>query len=255
MKQVALITGASSGIGAATARKFAKQGYNIIITARRAERIKELKQELKQEYGVEVQAVNFDVSDRHSCEAVFDSLPEGFRDIDVLVNNAGRASDMAKIHDGDLSNWDEVINTNVKGLLYISRIVVAAMVKRGSGHVINIGSIAGTQPYEYGNVYCATKHAVHGLTHAMRIDLVGTGVRVTEVRPGKVETEFSLVRYHGDKEKADKVYSGYQALMPQDIADAVWWAVDKPAHVNVDEIVVTPSAIPNSYSPVPHSGK
>lgn len=251
MKKVALITGASSGIGAAAARVFAREGYNIIITARRIERTKELEKELKSQYGVKVESVNFDIRDRRRCEAIFSAMPEDFRDIDVLVNNAGRASDMVKIQDGDLTNWEEVIDTNIKGLLYMSRIVSARMIERGGGHIVNIGSIAGTQPYEYGNVYCATKHAVHGLSQSMRIDLIGTGVRVTEIRPGKVETEFSLVRYHGDKEQADKVYEGYEALRAEDIAEAIWWSVNQPARINVDEIVVTPAAIPNSYTSVP----
>lgn len=247
MKKTALITGATSGIGRATARAFADEGYDLIITGRRAERLKSLKAELEKDTGAEVLALSFDVRDRRACEAALCSLPEGFRCIDVLVNNAGLASGLDPIQDGDPSDWEAMIDTNIKGLLYITRTVAPEMAARGAGHIINIGSIAGTQPYEKGNVYCATKHAVHALSQGMRIDLLGTGVRVTEVRPGMVETEFSVVRFHGDRERADGVYAGLEPLAGEDIAEVILWAASQPAHVNIDEVVVTPLAQANSY--------
>ena len=247
MKKIVLITGATSGIGEASAKLFAANGYDIIITGRRAERLKALKEELKDKFGCKVHVMSFDIKDARSVKASLEAVPEHFRRIDVLLNNAGKASDFIKIQDGDIANWDEVIDTNVKGLIYMTRIISPMMIKQGGGHIINIGSIAGTEPYEYGNVYCATKHAVHGFSKSIRIDLLGTGVRVTEIRPGKVWTEFSLVRFRGDKEKADKVYEGYRALRAEDIAETILWAANQPPHVNIDEVVITPAAQANSY--------
>ncbi len=247
MKQVVLVTGATSGIGEATARIFAEEGYDLIITGRRAERLKQLKQELKEDHGVSVHVLCFDIKERQSCQAALESLPEKFRQIDILVNNAGMASDFVHFQSGDVNNWEEVIDTNIKGVLYISRIVAERMVAQGHGHIVNIGSTAGTEPYECGNVYCATKHAVHALSETMRIDLLGTGVKVTEIRPGKVETEFSLIRFHGDKEAADKVYAGYEPLRGEDIAETILWAVRQPAHVSINEVIITPASQANSY--------
>lgn len=248
MKKTALVTGATSGIGLATARLLAADGFHLIVTGRRAERLKELKKELKDDHPeIKVHVLSFDIKDRHSCEAALGALPESYRRIDVLVNNAGLASDLVKFQEGDFSNWDTVIDTNIKGLIYVSRLVTAIMLEQGGGHIVNIGSIAGTEPYAEGNVYCATKHAVHGFSKALRIDLLGTNVKVTEVRPGKVDTEFSLVRFHGDREKADSAYEGYTALSGEDVARAVLWAVSQPEHVNIDEIVITPAAQANSY--------
>lgn len=248
MKKVALITGATSGIGNATAKLFADNGYNLIVTGRRAERLKELKSELKAKYtGIKVHTLSFDVKDRDSCSACLGSLPEDFRRIDVLVNNAGLASELVKFQDGSISNWDTVIDTNIKGVIYITKIVADIMVVQGGGHIVNIGSVAGTEPYEGGNIYCATKFAIHGLSKTMRIDLLGTGVKVTEVRPGKTNTEFSLVRFGGDREEADRAYEGYQPLTGDDIAQSIFWAVSQPANVNIDEIVITPAAQANSY--------
>lgn len=248
MKKVVMVTGATSGIGAATARLFAENGYNLLITGRRVGRLKDLKQELKAKHpGINVHPLSFDVKDRRGVEAALSSLPEEFRRIDVLVNNAGKASDMVKIQSGDLHNWDDVIDTNIKGLVYVTRLVSEQMAANGGGHIVNIGSIAGTEPYECGNIYCATKHAVHALSQSMRIDLLGTGIKVTEVRPGKVETEFSLVRFRGDEEMARRTYEGYEPLTGEDIAQTIFWAVSQPDHVNIDEIVVTPKAQANSY--------
>lgn len=247
MGKIALITGATSGIGEATARVFADEGYDLILTGRRAERLRELKKELEERYSVEVLGLSFDVRDRHQCEAALASLPEHYRCIDVLVNNAGLAAGLEHIDQGDLNDWEAMIDTNVKGLLYVSRIVSKGMKANGVGHIVNIGSIAGTQPYEKGNVYCASKHAVHALSQGMRIDLLGGGIRVTEIRPGMVETEFSLVRFHGDGERADAGYNGVTPLTGDDIADAILWATSQPAHVNIDEIVLTPVQQANAY--------
>lgn len=245
--KVALITGATSGIGAATAGLFASEGYNLIITGRRADRLKAFKQALKEKYGIKVHVLNFDVKDKATGKAALEALPEDMRNIDVLVNNAGFASEMVKFQEGNLQNWDDVIDTNLKGMIYISRLVVDGMIKRGSGHIVNIGSVAGTEPYASGNIYSVSKHAVHGLSKSMRIDLLGTGVKVSEIRPGKVKTEFSLVRYKWDREAADKCYAGFQPLSGEDVAQAVLWVVNQPLNVNIDEIVLTPLAQANSY--------
>lgn len=245
--KVAMITGATAGIGRATAELFASEGYTLVITGRRAERLKELKKELKDKYGVKVQVLNFDVKDKDTGLAAMNALQEPYNQIDVLVNNAGLASEMVRFQDGDLQNWDEVIDTNVKGPIYISRFVARGMIERGRGHIVNIGSVAGTEPYECGNIYGASKHALHGLSRSMRIDLLGTGVKVTEIRPGKVETEFSLVRYKGDQEAADKCYEGFRPLLGDDIARTILWAVSQPDNVNIDEIMITPVSQANSY--------
>lgn len=248
MRKVAMITGATSGIGEATARVFAEtKNYDLIITGRRADRLKTLKQELQEQYGIKVHVLSYDVRDYQRCCAVLDSVKDEFRHIDVLVNNAGRATDMVKFQEGDIRNWDEVIDINIKGFIYMARLVSERMVQQGGGHIVNLGSIAGTEAYASGNVYCATKHAVHALSRSMRIDLLGTGVKVTEIRPGKVETEFSIIRFHGDKEAADKVYEGIRPLTGTDIARTILWAVSQPDHVNIDELVVTPVSQANSY--------
>lgn len=242
-----MITGATSGIGEAAARLFAAEGCNLILTGRRWDRLKALKKELEAEHGIEILPLAFDIRDRKQCEAAIDSLPADMAAIDVLVNNAGLASGLDHIDQGDVNDWEAMIDTNVKGLLYITRRVLPRMVETGSGHVVNIGSIAGTQPYEKGSVYCATKHAVHALSQGMRIDLLGKGIKVTEIRPGMVETEFSVVRFHGDSDRASSVYDGVTPLTGEDVADAVLWAVMQPPHVNVDEIVLTPLAQANAY--------
>ncbi|MBO7198032.1 MAG: SDR family NAD(P)-dependent oxidoreductase [Tidjanibacter sp.] len=248
MSKVVLITGATSGIGEATARAFAEEGYKIIITGRRSERLAALKAELKEQFGAEVCVASFDVREKAMCEAALEALPEEFAQIDILVNNAGLASGLEHLNEGATADWNAMIDTNVKGLLYITRAVANRMIERGEGgHIINLGSTAGTQVYENGNVYCATKHAVHALSHGMRIDFLRHRIRVTEIRPGMVETEFSVVRFHGDKDRADGVYKGLQPLKGEDVAEAIVWAAMQPAHVNISEIVLTPTAQADSY--------
>lgn len=247
MAKTVLITGATSGIGEAAARAFAEESYNIIITGRRAARLKSLKKELEAEFGVEVALLAFDVRDCKQCKAALDSLPKDFADIDILINNAGLAAGLEHIDQGDIMDWNAMIDTNVKGLLYVTQYVSRRMIERGTGHIINVGSIAGTQVYENGGVYSATKHAVHALSQGMRIDFLSHGIKVTEIRPGMVETEFSLVRFHGDEERADNVYNGVTPLTGDDVADAMLWVVSLPEHVNIDEIVLTPVQQANAY--------
>lgn len=233
-----LITGASSGIGEACARAFAAAGARLLLCARRVDRLARLAKELD----TEVHHVALDVRDRHAVDAVVAGLPEGWRDIDVLVNNAGVAAGLAPLHEGDPDDWDRMLDTNVRGLLNVTRAVVPAMVARSRGHVLNIGSIAGRETYPSGAVYCASKAAVDRITKGLRMDLLGTGVRVSTVDPGLVDTEFSVVRFHGDHERADAVYSGMIPLSGDDVADAVVWVADRPAHVQVTELVILPTA-------------
>ena len=248
MSKVVLITGATSGIGRATARAFAKEGNRVIVTGRRAERLEALKAELEEEFGAKVCVVSFDVRDEQACNNLLSLLPEEFAEIDILVNNAGLASGLEHINEGASDDWNAMIDTNVKGLLYITRVVSNQMIARGKGgHIVNLGSTAGTQVYENGNVYCATKHAVHAISHGMRIDLLRHRIRVTEIRPGMVETEFSVVRFHGDKQRADGVYKGLKPLVGEDVAAAIVWATSQPEHVNIGEIVLTPTAQADSY--------
>ena len=248
MNKVALITGATSGIGEATARALAAAGYKLIITGRRGDRLTALQAELTEKFGAEVLTKCFDVRDKEQCEEALRTLPEEFAAIDILVNNAGLASGLEHLNEGADEDWNAMIDTNVKGLLYITRAVSNRMIARGEGgHIVNLGSTAGTQVYENGNVYCATKHAVHALSHGMRIDLLRHRIRVTEIRPGMVETEFSVVRFHGDKNRADGVYKGLKPLTGEDVAQAILWALSQPAHVNISEIVLTPTAQADSY--------
>lgn len=248
MNKVALITGATSGIGEATARALATAGYKLIITGRRGDRLTALQAELTEQFGAEVLTKCFDVRDKEQCEEALRTLPEEFAAIDILVNNAGLASGLEHLNEGADEDWNAMIDTNVKGLLYITRAVSNRMIARGEGgHIVNLGSTAGTQVYENGNVYCATKHAVHALSHGMRIDLLRHRIRVTEIRPGMVETEFSVVRFHGDKNRADGVYKGLKPLTGEDVAQAILWALSQPAHVNISEIVLTPTAQADSY--------
>jgi 3-hydroxy acid dehydrogenase/malonic semialdehyde reductase len=240
--KVVFITGASAGIGRSCARAFAAEGAKILMCARRADRLKAFASELKKEFGVPVNYFALDVRDQAAVEKAVAGLAKDWRAIEVLVNNAGLSRGLTKLHEGLLSDWEEMIDTNVKGLLYVSRAIIPGMVERGSGHVINIGSIAGQEVYPGGNVYCATKFAVRALTKGLRLDLNGTPVRVSEVAPGLVETEFSIVRFHGDSERAGKVYQGLTPLLPDDIADAVVWCATRPPHVNISEVVVMPTA-------------
>lgn len=237
-----LITGASAGIGLATARAFARAGARLVLAARREDRLSALASELAERHRTECHLITLDVRDAGVVTRMLEDLPARWADIDVLVNNAGLSRGLEKLHEGNLSDWDEMVDTNVKGLLYVTRAVVPGMVNRGRGHVINLGSIAGHEVYPKGAVYCATKHAVGAITRGLRIDLLGTPVRVTTVDPGLVETEFSLVRFHGDQGRAARVYEGVQPLTAEDVADAILYAATRPAHVNVDEIVVMATA-------------
>jgi len=242
MKKIALITGATSGIGAATALLLAQNGFNLIITGRRQEQLNILTEKLKAECAVEVHALCFDIRKLSAVNQAIDSLPDEWKNIDVLVNNAGLAAGLDPIQGGNIDDWEQMLDTNVKGLLYISRKVLPTMVQRASGHVVNIGSIAGKEVYPNGNVYCASKFAVDALSKSMRIDLVKHGIRVTQISPGMVETEFSMVRFKGNSEAAKRVYTGLTPLSANDVADTVLYAVTRPNHVNINEIVLTPVA-------------
>jgi 3-hydroxy acid dehydrogenase/malonic semialdehyde reductase len=240
--KIVFITGASSGIGESTAQAFAAQGAKMLMCARRAERLEKLALTLEFEYGVAAHYFRLDVRDQPAVEKAVAGLPPEWRAIEILVNNAGLSRGLDKLPQGLLDDWEEMIDTNVKGLLYVSRAVIPGMIERGRGHIVNIGSIAGHEVYPGGNVYCATKFAVRALSKGLRLDLSGTPIRVSEVAPGMVETEFSLVRFHGDAERAGKVYQGLTPLAPDDVADAVVWCATRPLHVNVSEIVVMPTA-------------
>lgn len=244
--KIALITGASSGLGKSISCKLAKEGYNVIITGRRQERLTQLEKEIETHYDVEALSLVFDVRLYSEVEASINSLPEKWRNIDILVNNAGLAVGLNPVHQGIIDDWERMIDTNVKGLLYVTRLVSPRMVERRSGHIINIGSIAGKEVYQNGNVYCATKHAVDALNKAMRIDLLPYGVKVTQVCPGAVQTEFSLVRFKGDEQRANLVYEGFNPLIADDIANAVYYAVSQPANVDVQDVLVMPTAQANS---------
>lgn len=237
MKRIALITGASSGIGEACARKFAEGGYDLILTARRAEKLAELKAELEAE-GTKVKTLTFDVRNAEAAETAMDSLEPEWRKIDVLINNAGLALGLDKEYEGDPDDWNTMIDTNIKGLLTMTRLIVPGMVERNEGHVINIGSVAGDAAYAKGNVYCATKAAVKTITDGLRIDLAETAVRVTNLKPGLVETNFSNVRFHGDNQRADNVYKGITPLTGADIADVAFYAASAPKHVQIAEVLI-----------------
>lgn len=245
-KKNVLITGATSGIGEAAARIFAANKYNLIITGRRKKRLEKLAEELRSQ-NVEVLTLCFDVRKSSEVEKSISSLQGNWKNIDVLINNAGLASGLGPIQNGEIDDWEKMIDTNIKGLLYVTRAVTPLMISRNSGHIINIASLAGKDVYPNGNVYCATKHAVDALSRSMRIDLLPHGIKVTNIAPGLVETEFSVVRFHGDKERADTVYKGYQPLTAADIADAIWYAASRPAHFCVNDMVLTPLAQANAY--------
>lgn len=238
MNPIAFITGASSGIGAACARKFAQGGYTLLLNARSVDKLQALKTELEMAYGIDVVLLPFDVRDRKAAEAALKSLPEKYQTIDVLVNNAGLALGVDKEYEGTEENYDTMIETNITALLMMTRLVVPGMVKRGKGHVINIGSVAGDAAYPGGSVYCATKAAVKVLSDGLRMDLVDTPLRVTNVKPGLVETNFSVTRFAGDKERADKVYQGIKPLTGEDIAEVVYFAASAPEHVQIAEVLV-----------------
>lgn len=246
MKKIALITGATTGIGNATAHKLAEKNYNLIITGRRKNLLDDVKKELGIKYKCDVLTLNFDIRDPKQVEEMIDSLSENWKKIDVLVNNAGLAAGFSPVQSGDLEDWEQMIDTNVKGLLYITRRVSPLMIENGHGHIINISSIAGKEVYENGNVYCATKHAVDALTKGMRIDLVKHNIKVTSISPGAVDTEFSLIRFKGDNDRAAKVYEGFTPLFAADIADAIIFAITRPPHVNINDMLIMPTAQANA---------
>jgi 3-hydroxy acid dehydrogenase/malonic semialdehyde reductase len=245
--KLVLITGASSGFGEACARRFAADGARLMLWARRRERLERLQVELSQQHGVDVKIERVDVRDRDTVLALGDELAAANHTPDILVNNAGLASGLDTIQEGDFDDWDRMIDTNVKGLLNVTRAVLPLMVKRDSGHVVNIGSIAGRVVYPKGNVYNASKFAVRALNEAMNIDLIDTNIRVSTIDPGAAETEFSAVRFHGDEERAQTVYDGFEPLSAADVADAVLYVVNAPEHVNVTELVIMPTAQRNPY--------
>ena len=238
---VVLVTGASSGIGLACARIFAQAGAKVILSARRLERLDALAQELKKEFNTDIYMLPMDVTDRPQVESQLNSLPEDWSNIDILINNAGLSRGLDKLYEGDIQDWEEMIDTNIKGLLYVTRSVVPGMVKRGRGHVINIGSLAGHQTYPKGNVYCGTKVAVRAISEGLKQDLLGTPLRVTSVDPGLVETEFSKVRFRGDEDRAQGVYQGLTPLTPEDVADTVFYCATRPPHVNINEVLMMPT--------------
>ena len=243
MNKTALITGATSGIGRATAHEFAKHGLKLVLCGRRQERLDTIKKALSKQ--TDVHTLNFDVRDKEATQNAISSLPDAFKIIDILINNAGNAHGLDPIQTGDLDDWDAMMDINVKGLLYVSKAVIPQMTERKSGHIINIGSSAGKEVYPKGNVYCGSKHAVLAITEGMRIDLNPFGIKVTAINPGLVETEFSKVRFKGDA-AADSVYKGYKALQAEDIAEVIQFAVSRPAHVNIADVLVFCTAQANS---------
>jgi len=247
MNKTALITGATSGIGKATATKLAENGTNIIITGRRKTLLNELGGKLRSQFNVEVLELVFDIRDQAEVFKQIKELPDNWKQIDILVNNAGLAAGLNRFQNADIDDWETMIDTNVKGLLYISKAVIPLMIKKGNGHIVNISSTAGKEVYLKGNVYCATKHAVDAINKAMRIDLLEEGIKVTSVNPGMVETEFSLVRFKGDREKAAMPYKGIKPLSGEDVADVIWFVLNRPDHVNINEIIVTSKAQANSF--------
>jgi NADP-dependent 3-hydroxy acid dehydrogenase YdfG len=244
---ILLVTGATSGFGKAIAERFASEGYNVIITGRRSEILAEVSFKIEQEFGVKVKSLEFDVRSRQACFEAIESLDPEWREIDILVNNAGGAWGRDRFDEADLDDWETMIDTNVKGLMYMTKAVLPVMTKRKSGHIINIGSIAGKEVYELGNGYNAAKFAVDAFSKAMRIDLLPYHIKVTQILPGAVETGFSLVRFKGDVQKAAAIYAGYKPLTAEDIADTVFYTASLPPHVCINELVITPTAQANSY--------
>jgi NADP-dependent 3-hydroxy acid dehydrogenase YdfG len=247
---IAFITGATAGIGQATAELFAKNGYNIIITGRRKERLQEFSAELKSKYKIDVLSLNFDVRNLKEVEDAINSIPTEWKKINVLVNNAGLAVGLNPIQEGVVDDWERMIDTNIKGLLYVTRNVSPIMIQNGFGHIINLGSIAGKEVYANGNVYCATKHAVDALNKGMRIDLLPHNIKVTAINPGMVETEFSIVRFKGDIDRAKNAYKGFQPLLAEDIAETIYWVASRPAHVNINDIVIMPTVQANATTTI-----
>jgi NADP-dependent 3-hydroxy acid dehydrogenase YdfG len=243
---IVFITGATSGIGKQTAIEFAKHGYNLVITGRRRERLIELKNDIEAKYKVDVIDLCFDITIQKEVEHAVHSLSGKFQHIDILINNAGLAAGMAPIQDGNLSHWEAMINTNIKGLLYVTKCISTKMIEQKKGHIINVGSIAGKEVYANGNVYCASKHAVDALNKGMRIDLLPYGIKVSAINPGMVETEFSIVRFDGDEERAKKVYENIVPLKPEDISETIYWMATRPAHVNINDLIIMPTIQANA---------
>ncbi|HSC54978.1 MAG TPA: SDR family NAD(P)-dependent oxidoreductase [Phnomibacter sp.] len=248
MKKIVLVTGATSGFGKAIATRFAAAGDDVIITGRREERLLALKEELEKKHGVQCIALAFDIRDREACFAAIEELPEAFKQIDILVNNAGGAVGRDRFNDALLDDFETMLDTNVKGMMYMTKAVTPGMMARKQGHIINMGSIAGKEAYEYGNGYNAAKFAVDGFSKALRIDLLPFHIKVTHIAPGAAETEFSLVRFKGDEQKAAAIYSGYTPMTAEDIAGIVFYTASLPAHVCINDLVVTPTAQANSYN-------
>ncbi len=242
MHKTVLITGATAGFGRAIAVKFAENGYRCIITGRRKELLTELEHELRQTFNTDVLALQFDIQKLEEVEKAVESLTDDWKHIDVLVNNAGLAAGLNPIHEGVIDDWERMIDTNIKGLLYMTRLVAPMMVARGKGHIINIGSIAGKETYPNGNVYCGSKFAVDAITKGTRIDLLSHGIKVTQIAPGAAETEFSLVRFNGDVERATHVYDGFTPLSAEDIAEVTYYVTTMPDHVNINDLVIMPTA-------------
>lgn len=247
MNKIALITGATSGIGRATAIALSGNNFDVIITGRRKELLEDLEKEIKTKSSNNIYILNFDVRNKEEVSDAIDSLPENWKNIDVLVNNAGLAVGLNHINEGVIDDWERMIDTNIKGLLYVTRKISPMMVAKKQGHIVNIGSTAGKEAYENGNVYCGTKHAVDAISKGMRIDLLKHKIKVTAINPGMVETEFSIVRFKGDKEKADNVYKGFTPLYAHDVADAILYAVTRPEHVCINDMIITATAQANSF--------
>lgn len=246
MQPIALITGATSGIGEACANIFAENHYNLIITGRRRERLENLASGLREKFNVKILPLCFDLRKWKETSSIIKFLPDEWKEIDLLLNNAGLSLGLDPIHKGDVDDWETMIDTNIKGLLYMTRLIAPGMAERAKGHIINIGSIAGKDVYLNGNVYCATKHAVDALTKAMRMDLLPYGIKVSQVAPGAANTEFSVVRFHGDQQRANSVYDGFEPLSARDVAEVVWFVASRPAHVNVNDILLMPAAQANA---------
>ena len=240
-KKIALITGATAGIGLETARILSQHNYSLILTGRRRDRLEKLKKELEQQ-GAEIYLLNFDIRSKQEVDQALNSLPDQWKAVDVLINNAGLAAGLDTVAHADVNDWEMMIDTNVKGLLYVSQTVSGWMIARKQGHIISISSIAGKEAYPMGSVYCGTKHAVNAISKAMRIELAPHHVKVSTISPGAVETEFSLVRFKGDREKAGKVYEGFTPLDAKDIAESIYFVLSRPAHVNIDDILIMPAA-------------
>ncbi|MGI4750045.1 MAG: SDR family NAD(P)-dependent oxidoreductase [Janthinobacterium lividum] len=248
MNKIALITGASSGIGEACAQVLAREGFKLILTGRQADKLEKLASALNIQYQTEVAVATFDIRDKAAVQHNLETLPESWKKVDVLINNAGLSQGLEPINQGNPDDWDVMIDTNIKGLLYASKVVSNWMITNGGGHIVNLGSIAGKEVYPNGNVYCATKHAVDALNKAMRVDLLPHGIKVSAINPGAVETNFSNIRFKGDTDRAKKVYEGFEPLVAADIAETIWFIVSRPAHVNINDLTIMPTAQANAVN-------